>query len=162
MLLKGLGGLGIHNLDARNSACLLKLGWHLKNGGNDLWCKVLLGKYGRNVNVERSLSVQSKDTSLWKNLVDLWPQIASAEFWAVGDGISINAWDDKWLSSKDSLSNLVASIHDACKSWQVKDLSSASGNWNLELLRELLPYSISKKIMPIVPPSSSNGSDTRL
>ncbi|MCI59157.1 hypothetical protein A2U01_0080412, partial [Trifolium medium] len=30
-----------------NQACLLKLVWNLKNGGEALWCGVLKGKYDR-------------------------------------------------------------------------------------------------------------------
>ncbi|MCI11192.1 putative ribonuclease H protein, partial [Trifolium medium] len=42
---KWLGGLGIRKLDVMNNACLMKLGWNYQGGSDDLWCKVLRGKY---------------------------------------------------------------------------------------------------------------------
>ncbi|WJX55356.1 Protein DETOXIFICATION 41 [Trifolium repens] len=42
---KYCGGLGLRRLDVMNQACILKLGWKLASGANDLWCKVMRGKY---------------------------------------------------------------------------------------------------------------------
>lgn len=44
ILPKGLGGLGLRNLENMNNACLLKLGWAIRNGNDGLWTKVLRGK----------------------------------------------------------------------------------------------------------------------
>ncbi|PNX77291.1 hypothetical protein L195_g033254 [Trifolium pratense] len=44
---KAVGGLGLRCLNVMNKACILKMGWNLPNGAQDLWCKVLLGKYKR-------------------------------------------------------------------------------------------------------------------
>ena len=39
------GGFGIRRLEKMNEACLLKLGWKLRSGDNNLWSMVLKGKY---------------------------------------------------------------------------------------------------------------------
>jgi hypothetical protein len=60
-----------------NEACLIKLDWKLKNGDNALWCSVLKGKYDRsNISVNMMIAKPS-DSSLWKNLVHLWPAMCS-------------------------------------------------------------------------------------
>lgn len=43
---KTVGGLGLRKLDKMSRACIMKLGWRLKHNPNDLWCKVLVMKYG--------------------------------------------------------------------------------------------------------------------
>ncbi|MCH82717.1 putative ribonuclease H protein, partial [Trifolium medium] len=40
---KCLGGLGLRHLHTMNQACILKLGWKLASGDNDLWCEVMRG-----------------------------------------------------------------------------------------------------------------------
>ncbi|CAL5190473.1 unnamed protein product [Lathyrus oleraceus] len=44
---KDEGGLGLMNLETMNNACLSKLGRKLHHEGEDLWCSVVWGKYGR-------------------------------------------------------------------------------------------------------------------
>jgi len=45
---KNEGGLGIKRPHDMNDAILMKMLWNLINNPNDLWCKVLYGKYGKN------------------------------------------------------------------------------------------------------------------
>ncbi|GAU10752.1 hypothetical protein TSUD_425200, partial [Trifolium subterraneum] len=42
------GGLGIKSPHQMNEAFLMKMLWNLINRPDDLWCKVLYSKYGRN------------------------------------------------------------------------------------------------------------------
>lgn len=41
------GGLALCNLPKMNEICLMKFGWSLKVGANNLCSRVLRGKYGR-------------------------------------------------------------------------------------------------------------------
>lgn len=95
MIPKGLGGLGIRKLEDMNFACIMKLGWNLRNEGNDLWCKVLLGKYKRNDSLEGNISAHPSDSPLWKSIVEIWHRLSSFECWAIGDGCSAKAWSDR-------------------------------------------------------------------
>ncbi|KAK2397728.1 hypothetical protein QL285_059276 [Trifolium repens] len=52
------GGLGIKKPHIMNEAFLMKSLWNLIHKPDDLWCKVLLSKYGRNNNVSSSCSLQ--------------------------------------------------------------------------------------------------------
>lgn len=44
-MLKQLGGVRLRDLNVKNQACSMKLGWNLYNNSNDLWCTVLRIKY---------------------------------------------------------------------------------------------------------------------
>jgi hypothetical protein len=46
---KNEGGLGVKNLHVMNLSLLAKWRWKLLSGGNELWKKVVLAKYGSNV-----------------------------------------------------------------------------------------------------------------
>jgi hypothetical protein len=66
-------------MDAMNKACLLKWGWKLKLNVTDLWSNVLRGKYIRHGGIfERC---KSTDSSLWKALVKLSPNLDKYSFW---------------------------------------------------------------------------------
>lgn len=69
--LKQEGGLGLRKLTLMNKACLTKLGWKFYKGNNDLWCKVMYGKYGRNNLHDGIGEAKVQDSSLWKNLVNI-------------------------------------------------------------------------------------------
>lgn len=72
MLPKEHGGLGVRNLDIMNTTCLMKLAWGLKDGQDQLWCKVLDGKYGRGSLQRGDLQVKVSDFSLWKSIASCW------------------------------------------------------------------------------------------
>lgn len=58
---KAYGGVAMCNLKHMNSACLMKLGWSLRNNGNNLWCQVLGGKYARQDLSKNALVVKPQD-----------------------------------------------------------------------------------------------------
>jgi hypothetical protein len=75
------GGLGLRKLENMNQACLLKIGWKYHGGKNDLWCRVLRGKYedGR----EGCYVSKVTDSHLWKTMVALQPKLEEYSFWSV-------------------------------------------------------------------------------
>ncbi|PNX79184.1 ribonuclease H, partial [Trifolium pratense] len=71
---KWMGGLGLRKLDVMNKACLLKLGWKVQNGSDELWCKVLRGKYGSETTMGSNTSTSRvTHSSLCKALDGLKP-----------------------------------------------------------------------------------------
>lgn len=70
---KNLGGLGIRRLDVVNKACIMKLGWEIRNGAQQLWCKLLKGKYDRNYWGSDALTSKITASNLWKTIVKTWP-----------------------------------------------------------------------------------------
>ncbi|MCI18769.1 putative ribonuclease H protein, partial [Trifolium medium] len=68
MLPKSQGGLGFKDLHIMNDACLLKMSWALLRGEYSLWGQVLLGKYGRGMNVHDGVVAHQADSSFGKQL----------------------------------------------------------------------------------------------
>ncbi|PNX83908.1 hypothetical protein L195_g039958, partial [Trifolium pratense] len=88
---KVLGGLGIRRLVHMNKACLMKLAWALKSGEEALWIDVIRGKYSRgHPNFDQVVS-KMHDSSLWKNLVNIWGSFDLYEFWSLGKGSMVRA-----------------------------------------------------------------------
>jgi len=42
------------------------------NNPDDLWCKVLYSKYGRDKDLRVSINMQHYDSPLWKALAGIW------------------------------------------------------------------------------------------
>lgn len=43
------------------------------------------------------MSVKNSDTSFWKNMAKIWPKVEGNCLWYIGDGVSVNAWNDRWI-----------------------------------------------------------------
>lgn len=72
---KHLGGLGVRNLLRMNEACLMKLGWAFRAGGDSLWCQVLHGKYGAAIANVGVVSSRPLDSFVWKGIARTWPTL---------------------------------------------------------------------------------------
>ncbi|KAK2394949.1 hypothetical protein QL285_056723 [Trifolium repens] len=154
---KWMGGLGIRNLEAMNQACLLKLGWNFKHGENDFWCEVLRGKYGM-ASFDNDEFAKSSSSSLWKSLVHLKDHLSHHNFWQVGDGCNIHAWNQEWIEPGLCVSNyctIPSQLHDLC----VRDLLDERGTWNWQLMLDWMPSNIINKIAAVPVPSDENGCD---
>ena len=65
------GDLGIKRPHHMNDAFLLKMLWNLFTEPDDLWCKVLYSKYGRNKDLRVTIDSISYDSPLWKALTGI-------------------------------------------------------------------------------------------
>ncbi|MCH84271.1 RNA-directed DNA polymerase (Reverse transcriptase), partial [Trifolium medium] len=162
ILPKYLGGLGIRNLRIMNDACLMKLGWNLRTKKESLWTQVLWGKYGRDGNATTELVVKHTDSNLWKTIADLWPRLIEHEYWAVGNGSSINFWTDKWLDDNTRIGDLVSVIPEEARGWKVSDVVTNEGEWNFDLISTTTPGEVINKLRSVVPPSHDNELDVQL
>jgi len=97
------GGLGFKKLHIMNEAFLMKMIWNLIQKPDDLWCKVLLSKYGRNTNLNLSCNYQPYDSPLWKALAGLWNDFHRHVVKQIGDGRHTNFWLDKWVPNNGKL-----------------------------------------------------------
>ncbi|GAU38338.1 hypothetical protein TSUD_61990 [Trifolium subterraneum] len=104
---KKMGGLGLRKLDIMNKACLCKLSWKVQDvSNNELWCIVLCGKYGRQSWDGTNIS-RATESSLWKTLRGLKPDLERYSFWRLGDGRRINAWSEAWIAEGLVLDQIV-------------------------------------------------------
>lgn len=73
----------------------MKMMWNLVNKPNELWCKVLVSKYGRSNAFMVSCSTQPYDSPLWKSLAGIWNDFQHHVFCQIGNGRRTNLWMDK-------------------------------------------------------------------
>ncbi|XP_061363416.1 uncharacterized protein LOC133307012 [Gastrolobium bilobum] len=83
---KDCGGLGIINLRIQNEAFIQKLAWQLIRDRNSLWVKVLIGKYGRNHDLNRSLLAKMYDSNPWKNICIARSKMTKQLEWVIENG----------------------------------------------------------------------------
>ncbi|PNY06182.1 ribonuclease H [Trifolium pratense] len=156
------GGLSIRNLSTMNNACLMKMSWELKQHNDSLWCKVLQGKYGRGQLEEGNVIAKVSDSFIWKGVVSAWNNITRFEEWSLGDGKSINVWNDKWLGDQIVLATDMGNIPESIRNWTVADLVDDAGQWKMDSFSELVGHDIVQKIMAIPPPMVEDGDDVRV
>ncbi|GAU41653.1 hypothetical protein TSUD_398360 [Trifolium subterraneum] len=123
------GGLAVRNLPTMNQACLMKMGWNLREGN--------IIAYG---------------------LVQSWNNLNKFEEWSIGSGRSVQAWRDKWLEGGIVLAQYMEHIPTEIDRWKVADLVDSEGNWKTQILSPLLPPEISK-IIALPPPMDVDGAD---
>jgi hypothetical protein len=122
----------------------------------------LLGKYGRGREVKEGLVAHQADSNLWKTLVTLWPKLQEYVYWAVGNGRSINVWNDRWIDEGIRICDVVEHIPEAIKGWKIADIIDETGSWNFDMLHQFFPDTLLQKLYAIVPPHDTNGDDVML
>jgi len=150
------GGLGFKRPHRMNEAFLMKMLWNLINNPDELWCRVLINKYGRNNDLMVSCNSQPYDSSLWKALVGVWNDFQRYIFWKIGDGRHISFWLDKWVPNKSELlpstsQNIIDTII------SVRGVLNAEGDWNLSFLRENLPANTVNQVVALPTPIDADG-----
>jgi hypothetical protein len=157
---KRLGGLGLRRLDMMNKACIMKLGWNLQQGSNDLWCTVLVGKYGRGVTNLANPIVKPSDSSLWKYLVSVMPWIEEDSCKAIGDGQDTMAWESCWIAKGLRVTDLEVDIPHNMRNVTVAELVSNDESWSWHTIN-WLPEFVLNMLVAIPVPLAANGPDVR-
>lgn len=70
--MKQEGGIGIKSLPYMNDVFLVKHLRRMHREPNDLWVKMLKGKYGRGRERGCDLIAKTSDSRLWKEMVKMW------------------------------------------------------------------------------------------
>lgn len=94
---KNMGGLGMRHLYHMKTACIMKLGWELKQNKPHLWCDVLRGKYMGRMEVTDGVLVKGYDSSLWKAIVQCWPKFEEFAVRYIGNSLTTPAWTNDWI-----------------------------------------------------------------
>ncbi|KAE9610108.1 hypothetical protein Lalb_Chr07g0183091 [Lupinus albus] len=105
------GGLGIKDLKIFNHALLDKWKWRLLKERDNLWCKVLVSKYGHSLGLSHEIVSRSSFAkhSSWVRDLDLVCHkelVKDHWFWGglvrrVGDGSNTRFWHDTWPGSSN-------------------------------------------------------------
>jgi hypothetical protein len=159
---KELGCLGLRRLEVMNNACIMKLAWEFYRNNPGLWCSVLKGKYGRGTVELSHVISKPNDSSLWKALVRLKPQIEEHSVCSIGNDRNTLAWKACWIAPGMRIAELDVDIPNNIIDTTVADLTDASGSWNWSLLQDWLPATIMQKLAAIPIPEDENEGDTQI
>lgn len=129
---KEVGGLGCWKARENNSAFIMKLGWELLAKSNDLWVRVLKGKYCKGSLEHRQIRRRKTSSSLWKGICDVWHLVEKGLSWAVGDGRKVRFWEDRWVSPFPNLLDYATrEITTEEKTHKVSSFLLYDGSWDL-------------------------------
>jgi hypothetical protein len=90
------GGLGYKDLHAFNMAMLAKQAWRLLMDPDSLCARVLKARYFPNTSI---LEVEPKEgiSYTWRSILKGVQLLSQGVIWRVGDGSTINMWQDPWI-----------------------------------------------------------------
>lgn len=94
---KGMGGLGLKDIQTFNTIMLAKLPWRMLTNPNCLLARVLLGKYCHKSSL---LNVQpsKKSSHGWTGILADRDLLLLHIGRAVGEGTEIKVWSESWIS----------------------------------------------------------------
>ncbi|XP_042954651.1 uncharacterized mitochondrial protein AtMg00310-like [Carya illinoinensis] len=98
---KTLGGLGLRDFENFNCALLAKQGWRVITTPNSLGAKVLKEKYFKHSSFLFAKTGHNS-SFLWQSITSARPLLKEGLIWRVGDGESMEIWNDKWFPPKTS------------------------------------------------------------
>ena len=136
------GGLGFRHLGLFNKSLLAKQVWRLITSPTTLAARTLKARY-----FPRSSFFDAKigyrPSYIWRSFLSVKDIVRKGCKWNIGDGRSVNVWNDFWVDDYRSL----GPKPDNCEVDQVRDLLNIEGDgWNHELLYSLFPHNIASKI----------------
>lgn len=96
------GGLGFRDIQSFNDALLAKLSWRIVENPHSLLARILIGKYCPSESFLKCKPTASSSHG-WRSLLVGRDLLNNQLGWAIGNGLSINIWDDPWLSATTQL-----------------------------------------------------------
>ncbi|GAU34693.1 hypothetical protein TSUD_29340 [Trifolium subterraneum] len=124
----------------------MKMLWNMINKPNELWCKVVYNKYGRNKDLRFGIKSQPYNSPLWKAIAGIWDQFHQ------------HIWMDRWVPNGSLLmptatNEIIDSI------LIVKDVLTSEGNWDLNFLYNNLRHNIVNQVVALPAPRETDGPD---
>ncbi|KAJ9544760.1 hypothetical protein OSB04_024467 [Centaurea solstitialis] len=93
---KESGGLGIKRLPIWNKALLTSHIWDILRHKKSIWVSWIYSRRLHN-NHFWVVPVSNNSSWVWRKLLELREHVRPNFFCSVGEGLNINAWEDKWL-----------------------------------------------------------------
>jgi hypothetical protein len=90
--------MGFRDFHSFNLATLAKLPWRLINEPNYLCSRVLRAKYYLDGDILKA-GPKAGASFTWQSILAGIPTLKRGLIWRVGDGESINIWNDPWIPS---------------------------------------------------------------
>ncbi|KAL9462413.1 hypothetical protein AB3S75_000421 [Citrus x aurantiifolia] len=158
---KSKGGLGFKKLEIMNHALIMKNNWSLITEPTKLSNKVLLTKYGVQMDEVPTSLPTRYGSPLWKAMGNIWEKTRGGIRWNIGDGETVSFWGDCWVTSLKPLAErVIQPIPNELLNKRAVDFLDGSGNWNWPLFSHLVPSNVLLKIAAIHPPTAAFGNDS--
>ncbi|XP_056697371.1 uncharacterized protein [Spinacia oleracea] len=142
---KWKGGLGVRNLFAKNKLLISKLCWRLASFPSNLASQIIVRKY---LFSRPAAFGFNKGSYIWRGLKDPWECYKNSCQWVVGNGFSIDLWNDKWVGGSPIREQIHGPLSLVDESLHVKDLIR-NGEWFFEKISFNIPHSLVKEIQCI-------------
>ncbi|KAF7838390.1 ribonuclease H [Senna tora] len=157
---RSLGGLGINSLQHMNDAFIFKLAWKLLCNKKDLWINIVKSKYNVDSFHRSAMTCKVTDSRLWKEIVRMWPKFYDHVSWAIGNGESINFWEDKWVEGLVELKSYCQNTEGIMlRKEHLIDYIDEAGNWKRSELMNLLQEEVLDKLVEMKPPDPQMEAD---
>ncbi|KAL5569499.1 hypothetical protein UlMin_026074 [Ulmus minor] len=132
---KQWGGLGFRRMKDLNLSLLAKWAWKLVQGQSSICCSILNARYLLHTNFLQAAQSRG-DSPFWKAVMASKDIIRSGSCYLVGNGESIDIWEDPWVPSFPGFRPPPKG--EPRVGWMsVKDLILQPGLWDRSKLQEL-------------------------
>ena len=149
--------MGFQNLHFFNLAMLGKHGWNFVSSPHTLASRLIKEKYFRQGNF-LSTQLGLNPSYTWKSIWSAQSILKMGCRWRIGNGKSINVWQDSWLKDDTHL-HLITPIVEGLENLMIHNLFiPITREWDIELLQELFcPRDV--QAITQIPASITRGGD---
>ncbi|KAH1045942.1 hypothetical protein J1N35_036726 [Gossypium stocksii] len=141
------GGLGFKNLFLFNKALLAKQIWRLLSQPTCLLARVLKARYYPHSNI-LAAKVGSYPSFTWRSICSARDLVEDGVVWRVGNGATVNIWNDPWLSETEQ--NRISG-HQINPNWTTVEqlIEAETGTWNKKLVLQIFDEAHASRILSI-------------
>ncbi|CAI0626807.1 unnamed protein product [Linum tenue] len=160
---KHQGGLGLRTARSLNLAFMIKLAWKILNNKDELWVKVLQGKYFHQ-REGRILGMKSSNhSSLWRGICKGFPMMQQATVWSIRDGRTTEFWNHPWIDHETILGeHCLRELTEEERYMTVSEMANDRGEWDWSRLHDVLPNEFICCIAGMETPAQDLGEDTTI
>lgn len=128
------------------------MGWSLCRRKDDLWARLIRGKYGCGDNMIPSIRRRPAKSNLWRGVHTIWENVHDNLIWRLGNVSKIHFWTDRWLpQGRVLLNQALVGNSDISLDHTIKEFLTPSGGWDVDRLQSLLPTIIVNRILALHP-----------
>jgi hypothetical protein len=138
---KLVGGLGFRDMHLFNKALLAKQVWRLQTNPDSLLGQCLKAKYYPNSAILHA-PIHRNASYAWQSIYQAINIIKKGSCWKVGNGYSINIWDDNWVLWQNGY-RILSTHNDQLNINRVSDIISESPtkSWDARIIdQNFLPF----------------------
>ncbi|KAK5845334.1 hypothetical protein PVK06_001506 [Gossypium arboreum] len=144
---KAKGGLSFKDLSKFNFALLAKQGWKIITKSDCLFARVMKAKYFPKGDF-MSAGVGFYPSYTWRSIWGARQLLEEGMGWQIGNGESVNIWNDSWLSRLGS--GRIRCQNMGLRVTQVSDLINKENNtWKPDIIQSLFEEEQLKRILTI-------------